>query len=473
MNRLIILLIFSGVSFFSFGQEKWDLRRCVDYALENNISIKQQDIQAQIAQLTYEQSEASKYPSLNLGSDLGITTGRSIDPNTNLFTTQTILYNSFSLQSNVNVFNWFSKRNVTAGYNYDAQAAYANVDKLKNDISLNVAAAYLQALLAREQVNASKIQIEQTTAQLDNTKKQVQAGSLPELNQVQLESQLATDSFTLVSAMGTETQSLLLIKSLLNLDAATAFDIADPPVEKIPVDPIGELQPDIVYQLAIKNMPQQRANQLRLLAAQKYVDAAHGALYPTISIGAAVGTNYSTTKNNVNRFVIPGQVDTIGIVSGTTTPVVIPKQGANLFADPYGTQFNNNINTRVGLSLSVPIFNGLSAKTAWRKQKLNYRNLELQQDFDNMTLKQDIYKAYTDALTALQKFNTSTKAIEAAQKAYDFSQKRYDIGLLNTIDLIISQNNLFRAKIDRLSAQYDYVFKMKVLEFYKGQGIKL
>src|ERR1044072_1102316 len=124
MNRLIILLVLSGISFFSFGQEKWDLRKCVDYAMQNNITIKQQDIQAQIAQLTYQQSDASKYPNLNLGSDLGITTGRSIDPNTNLFTTQTILFNSFSLQSNVNVFNWFSKRNVTAGYNYDAQAAY-------------------------------------------------------------------------------------------------------------------------------------------------------------------------------------------------------------------------------------------------------------------------------------------------------------------------------------------------------------
>jgi outer membrane protein len=220
-------------------------------------------------------------------------------------------------------------------------------------------------------------------------------------------------------------------------------------------------------------MPQKISNQQRLMAAQKYVDAAHGALYPTISIGAAVGTNFSTTKNNVNRFIVPGEVDTIGIVSGTTTPVVIPKQGANLFADPYWTQFDNNINTRVGMSLSVPIFNGLSAKTAWRKQKLNYRNLELQQDLDNMTLKQDIYKAYTDAMTALQKFKNSSKAIEAAQKEYDFSQKRYDVGLLNTIDLIISQNNLFRARIDRLSAQYDYVFKMKVLEFYKGQGIKL
>jgi outer membrane protein len=101
------------------------------------------------------------------------------------------------------------------------------------------------------------------------------------------------------------------------------------------------------------------------------------------------------------------------------------------------------------------------------------RSLQLQQDHDNLTLKQDIYNAYTDAMTALQKFNAATKAVEAAQKAYDFSQKRYNAELLNTIDLIISQNNLFRARIEQLSSLYDYVFKMKVLEFYKGQGIRL
>jgi outer membrane protein len=127
----------------------------------------------------------------------------------------------------------------------------------------------------------------------------------------------------------------------------------------------------------------------------------------------------------------------------------------------------------VGIGLSVPIFNGRSARTNWEKQKLNVKNLELQQELDRKSLKQDIYKAYTDATTALQKFSASTKAVEATQKAYDFSSKRYTVGLLSTIDLLISQNSLFRARIDRLAAQYDFVFKMKVLEFYKGQGIKL
>jgi outer membrane protein len=234
------------------------------------------------------------------------------------------------------------------------------------------------------------------------------------------------------------------------------------------------LQPDAVYQLAIKNMPQQRVNQLRLLAAKKFSDAAKGGLYPTISLGGSLGTNYSNSKNNATGFFIPNKFDTIGIVGGgSNLPVIVPSTGATFFSTPYGTQLSDNFNSGIGLTISVPIFNGGSARTNWEKQKLNVKSLALQQDLDNMTLKQDIYSAYTDAMTALQKFNTSSRALIAAQKAYDFSQKRYEVGLLNTINLLISQNSLFTSKINRLSAQYDYVFKMKVLEFYKGEGIKL
>lgn len=476
MNRLIILLGLFGINIFCFAQEKWDLKKCVDYALENNISIKQQDIQAQIAELTYHQSDLSKFPNLNFSANLSMNTGRSIDRTTNLYTTQSVINNYFSLQSNVDLFNWFSKTNTIAGNKLEAEAASANVQKLKDDITLNVAAAFLQALLAKEQVETSNIQIELTKAQLENTKKLVRAGSLPELNQLQIESQLATDSVTLISAIGTETQSLLLLRALLNIDAGLAFDITAPPVELIPVDPIAELQPEAVYTLALKNLPQQRVNQLRLDAASKFAAATKGTMYPTVGLGISLGANYSNLKTNPTlvKSTATG-LDTIGRVYGSGVPVVVPvfDKIYRVDASPYWTQITDNFSNAVGIGLSVPIFNGRSARTNWEKQKLNVKNLELQQELDRKGLKQDIYKAYTDAMTALQKFSASTKAVEATQKAYDFSSKRYTVGLLSTIDLLISQNSLFRARIDRLAAQYDYVFKMKVLEFYKGQGIKL
>ena len=142
-------------------------------------------------------------------------------------------------------------------------------------------------------------------------------------------------------------------------------------------------------------------------------------------------------------------------------------------SDPLGTQFSNNFGQAIGISLSVPIFNGWQAKANYQRSKLNIKTLEYQVRLDNQTLKQDIYQAYNAAIVALEKFNSSQKSVDAAQKSYDFATKRYNIGMLSTLELVTDQNNLFRAKLQYVSNQFDYVFKMKVLEFYKGQGLKL
>jgi outer membrane protein len=457
------------------AQQKWDLKQCVDYAVEHNISVQQQDIQARLAELTYKQSSLSQYPSLNLGSSLGLNTGRSIDRTTNLFTTQSIFYNGFGLQAAVDLFNFGSKQYTISGNRLSSQAATAAVDKLKNDISLNVAGSYLQVLLNREQVAISNVQVSQTLAQLSSTRKQVQAGALPELNAAQLEAQLAQDSATLITAQGTEVQSLLYLKALLNLDAATPFDIVTPPVDLIPIEPLSELQPDAVYQQAVANLPQQRVNTLRLQAAQKYAAAQKALMYPNLSLAGNIQTNYSSLKNNpavvnsVNSFV------PIGVVKTTLDTVLAPvtSNQYRFYANPYGTQLLDNFTNGLTLSLSVPIFNGGSARTSWKKAQLNVRSSQLQQEQDNRSLKQDIYKAYTDAVTAIEKYNASKKAVVTAQRAYDFASKRYGVGLLNTLDLITQQATLTRARSQQTLAQYDYVFKMKVLEFYKGQGLKL
>lgn len=475
-RRILSICIFIFSSLFVTAQNKWDLKRVVEYAMANNISVKQQDIQARLAELTLYQSKYSQLPSANVGTSLGINTGRSIDRTTNLFTTQSIFFTGVSLQTGVDLFNFFSKQNTIAGNRYEAEASRAGVDKIRNDIALNVAAAYLQALLTIEQVHVSEVQVKQTSAQLSNTRKLVDAGSVPELNAAELEAQLARDSSTLITAQASVTQSVLLLKALMNIDPGATFEIETPAVERIPVQPISQLQPEDVYKLALINMPQQKVNSLRILSAQKYVDAAKGAMYPSFSLNATFQTNYSSLKSNPELLgsTVTG-FNPIGLVkpSGDTViaPNVVPSY--RFYADPFGNQFGDNFSNGIGMNISIPLFNGMMARTGWKRAKLNVIGYQLQQDQDNLTLKQDIYTAYSDAITALQKANASKKSVETAQKAADFAQKRYDIGLLNTIDLITNQNNLFRARIDVISAQYDYVFKLKVLEFYKGQGIEL
>lgn len=473
-HRIILFLILCLSSLFATAQDKWDLKRSVEYALANNISIKQQDVQARLAELIHYQSKFGRYPTANIGTSLGLNTGRSIDRTTNQFTTESIFYTGLNFQTTVDLFNFFSKQNTIAANKYEAEASLAAVEKIKNDIALNVAAGYLQALLAVEQVNISDVQVKQTSAQLSNTRKLVDAGSIPELNAAELEAQLARDSSTLITAQGNVTTAILQLKALLNIDPGTLFEIETPAVERIPVEPISELQPELVYQLALKNLPQQRVNNLRLLSAQKFVAATRGAMYPSVSLSANLQTNYSNLKNNPDFAASTITLQPIGIVKASGDTVFSPQVNPSRFyASPFKTQFNDNLYNGVGINVSVPLFNGLTAKTNWKRAKLDVTTSELQRDQDNLTLKQNIYTAYTDAITALEKFNASKKSVETAQKAYDFAQKRYDIGLLNTIDLITNQSNLFRARIDVVSSQYDYVFKLKVLEFYKGQGLKL
>ncbi len=471
------LFSFLLMSLFVKAQEpeKWDLRKCVEYALEHNISVRQADVQARIVALTYEQSKLSQYPSIFLQNSSGYQFGRSIDPSTNEFTNERILFANHALNVNLDLFNWFSKKNTIAANRLQAEAYTEGIEKAKNDIALNVANAFLQIVLNAEQIKISDVQVKQSMEQVDIIRKQVAAGALPELNLAEMETQLATDSANLITANSNYILSVLQLKALLNIDADAAFDVAIPPVELIPVEPLAELDPAVVYQLATTNMPQQKINDLNLQAAIKNVAAAKGGMFPSLSLFGGLDSRYSNAqklfpRNFINSVVPIGFVDVNGINYIVNTQTEVPTAFTK---NTYFRQLNNNFSQGVGLSLNIPIFNGGAARTNWKKAKLNVISVELQKEFDSKTLKQDIYQAHANAVAAMQKFNAQSKSVETAQKAYDFAKKRFDVGLLNTIDLITNQNNLFRAKINMVSAQADYVFKMKLLEFYKGQGLKL
>lgn len=479
MPKKLLLCFLLLISFKAFAQEKWDLRKCVEYALANNISVKQADVQARISALQVKLNEAGKYPNIGFSTNAGYNLGRSINPATNAFENNTIFFNGFQLQSNANLFNWFSQKHAIEASKLDKKAAEAAIDKARSDIALNVAVAYLQTLLAHEQVEIGSIQIRQTSTQLGATRKRVDAGALPELNAIEIEAQLARDSATYIGAQATYLQNLVQLKALLNLDMAAPFDIEKPNVNAIPVEPLSELQPDHVYKEALKNLPQQRVNQFRYQAALKTVQVARSSMNPTLSAFANMGSRYSSLFPDQQNFVVTptGKFDTLGAVEispGVIRYAVRPDFQVTTNNVPYTRQvFDVNLSQAIGLNLSIPIFNNRQLRTNWDRAKLNAESVKLQLEQDNLTLQQDIYTAYNNALNAQQRYNASRKAVEAAEKAFTFSQRRSEVGLLSTFELITNQNNLFRSRLDALSAQYEFVFRMKLLEFYKGQGLKL
>ena len=480
MNWRLALLTIPLIFLFTClnAQDSWNLKRSVEYALANNISVKQADIDSRLTALTLKQNRLLQYPTAGISGSAGINAGRSIDPTTNLFTNTQLFSTGFTLSSGITVFNFFSIKHNIEGSRLDNAAAITQVDKIKNDVALNVATSYLLVLESQQQVDIAKVAVQQTLQNLDNTRRRVDAGALPELNLAELEAQLASDSTNLITATNTVRQNILQLKAILNIDAGQKFVVEAPPLDKIPVLTLEELQPEAVYALSVQNLPQQKVNDLRIEAAEKYALAARGQMYPSFSLFAGLGTNYANNKiPNVVR-TANGKLDTLdfkAFVNGSLYNIVTPgfDQAITTTRIPFGTQFSDNFRQNVGIQMNIPLFNNGVARTNWERSKLNVSSLQLQKDQALLTLKQDIYTAYNDASSSIQKYFSGKKSVQTAEKAYEFAQKRYDLGLLTTIDLLTNQNNLNRARVALAQAQVDYVFRLKLLEFYKGQGLKL
>ena len=474
MTRLIYVLILVAFAGQINAQERWTLIQCIDYAIKNNISVKQADVQFRLSKITANQSRSTRYPTLGGSLNGSYQRGLSENPTTGTLEDQSFVSGSANLQSGYTLFNWNVRKNTILANNLNAKADEIGVDKAKNDISLAIANAYLQIMLRREQARISEVQMGQSRSQLQNIRKLVEAGSQPELNAIQVEAQLAKDSSTLLGAQALIQQAIINLKAYMNIDFATPFDISSPNINLIPVDNITDLQPESVYNIALTTQPTQRMYKLRIESGKYQISAARGSMYPDLSAFIGLNTRAINSRFPIGTITPASETGAFVLVGGNQYEVLAPsfKQTGEAGV-PFFKQVRTNFGQQFGLSLNFPIFNNYNARSQWERAKLNVSQLQLQNDQENLNLKANIYNAYQDAYAALQKFNASKRTVEYSQKAYDISKKRYDIGLLGTLDFIITQNNLYLAQIDSISSQYDYIFKMKVLEFYKGQGIKL
>jgi len=483
----IFALFLIGITLSLNAQEpaKWDLKTCVDYAIQHNISVQQADVQTRLAKLQADVAKSNQLPTLNGSTGMGLRLGRSIDPTTNGFTNTQFLYNNFGLNGGVQIYNAGKLKNAIEASTLSWQASEADKQNTSNDVSLSVATYYLQVLSAIEQTEIAKIQINQTKEQLAATKKRVEVGLLPELNLLELETQLANDSSTFITASSNIEQSKMALKALLNLDASKPFDIQVQSVDEIKLQSFADLQPDYVYSVASQNLPIVKAAALRVKASSKNEMVAKAGFYPSLSFGYNLSSNFSNVFNyisgvNFSGYSTPNASTPFVTVNSAKyyiqspiyTPVSSQRNWSNIW-NGWGTQVNNNFGQSFGLQMNIPIFNANQSKIAYAQAKLNYRSATLQEENTNLKLKQDIYTAYNNAVVAFNKLAATQKALTSAEKTYQFATKRYDLGLLGTIELLNNQNNYLKAKVNYKSAQYEYVFRIKLLEFYKGTSLSL
>lgn len=482
LRNIFTLLAIISFSTVGFSQGSiWSLERCILFSQQNNLNVQQSAIAVSQAELMLDNTKRQYYPTLNGSVSVGGNFGRSIDPTTNDFVVSNIFTNGISLNGGLTVWDGGRKPSQLQQNNYDIEAAKLDVESTKNDIGLQVARSYLQILLAEEQLANSEVNLKQLEDQLAQTNKLIRAGTLPANNRLDIEAQIASSEQVVVSNQNTVDISYLTLKLLLQLDPNTAFQVEKPTDLEIPTsNELSALSVNGLFELALQNQPNIAAGEMRTKSAEKSVDIAMSALYPTVSVGGGLSTNYSTIgiDPSGDPIITPTGIDTIStdvIFNGqpSTIDILNPTFDFALPKANYFRQFGNNLSGFIGVQVNIPLYNGGLTKNSIEQAKLGVLNTQFTNRILRQNLKADIQIALTDAKAASKQLEAAEKSVTAQQAAFDNTKKRYDVGTANSFEFNTARNNLEAAKALYVLAKYDYIFKIKILDFYQGKPLNL
>ncbi len=464
----IIFFVFTFFTSFSQKMTTWSLETCIKYGLEHNIQMQQQILDVQYSENTLFQSRLNYLPTVTAGANHNYNFGRSVDAFTNEFSETTVQSDNFYVNASINLFNGFQQQNTISQNQLSLMAAVKDVEKLKNDISLNIAAAYLQVLYAQDLLDVAKNQHLITLEQVERTKKLVAAGTLPQGTLLEIQAQAASEELQVITAENQFIASQLNLTQMLNLDSVTEISLEKPNLQ-IPTDTIF---PDIsqTFQNA-QNLPQIKSAEYRVQSAEKRLSITKGMQYPRVSLSASWNTGFSDARKNYS-YEING-VQTIGIVEGTQQNVIAPSMKMTQSDYSFADQFSDNQNKSISIGIQIPIFTNGQVRTNISNAKINIENYQLQLQMSKNQLFKEVQQAHSDAIAAFAKYKAAKKTTQANEEAFKYIQNKFDVGLVHSLDYNTAKNRLTKVRIDLLQAQYELIFKKNILNFYNGSPIKL
>jgi len=471
MKRIVLAAFFGAFSLLANAQEEWPLERCIQHALENNLNIKQAEISVGFAEINEKQSKQARYPSLNASANINSNFGRSIDPITDAFSTQNFISNGLNLNTGMTIFNGYRISNTIKKSGIDRQAAELDVDQSKRDIALAVANTYLNALFAEENLKIFESQLQTSNEQLSQIQKLISAGVRPANESLDILAQIATNEQNIISAENNEQIALLNLKQLLNLEPNVVMVLETPNQVEITNDP-DLLTFDEVYRSALQNQPNVKAAEMRINSAEIDEKISRAGLLPNLSIGGAIGSNYSNQGRRVTgtESVLRSQEVFInGMPITIETPIDIP----NLENTPYLNQIDENLSYGIGLNLNYPIYNNYATKAGIERSKLNIINAQTQAEIQKNNLKTTVQQAIADAKAARRKLNASERSLEAQQASFSNAEKRFNAGTINSFEYVTIKNALAQAEVNAVLSKYEYLFALKIIDFYMGKSIKI
>ena len=445
----------------------WSLQECISYAQVHNIQVQLQELNVRMSETNLLASKGQMLPNLNAGAAHTYQYGQTIDRFTNTFVNDRVLNQNFFVSSNVTVFGGLQNYNTVQQNKYSLEASKFGVDQTRYDISMNVASAYLNILFSEDQLEISKKQQSLTQSQVDRMQKLVDAGAMAKGNLLDLQTQLAQEQVNVVTAQNNVTMAYLTLTQLMNLDTTAGFSIVRPDLS-ITNESILSETPQQIFATAENNQPSIKQADANVKSAEKGVDIAYGALSPTLSLQGSLGTGYSGAAQTATA--TPNGADTVGITTGGDY-VLVPGFDYNYSTVPFADQLDNNFNQSFGIQLTVPIFNRLQVRTNIQRAQIQHQNAQLNADLARQNLDKNIQQAYADAQAALQKYRAQVAALAAAEEAYKYTEEKFTVGTVNSVDYTNSKNRLSQAESNVLQAKYDYIFRLKVLDYYKGNPI--
>lgn len=472
MKTILTIFLFIGVLNLSLAQSStWDLQQCVDYAQKNNISLKQSEISAQINKNNAQQSKAAILPTVNAGAQHTYNFGRTIDRYTNTFANTQVLSQNFYVSSNVVLWSGLAQYNTIKANQYQYLSSAESYLQQRNDLALNVATAYINVIFSDEILQISKMQYKITEEQLIRTEKLAEAGTLAKSAVYDLKAQLANEDVNVIISDNNYQIAMLTLKQLLNLDTLNNFNISRPNVD-ILNNELATLSVQNIYELALKNQHSIKSASYNVMAAEKSLDIAKGRVSPTLSATGSLGTGTSALDKNIDAVNVVG-VEQAPYITETGQLIYQPKTEIITSKKPFADQFKDNVNKSFGFTLSIPIFNGLQTVTGIKNAKLTALNARYSQDLMEQNLYKTIAQAYANARAALNKYNASKSSVEASEQSFFYAQQKFNVGAISTFDFNTAKTRSQNALGNLVQAKYDYVFKLKVLDFYQGKELKL
>ena len=464
-NIFLNILLFLSLTIFS--QTGMDLEQCIKYAVEHNITLKQSALNNQINQNNTTQSKANVLPTLNMGAQHTYNFGKTVDRFSGTFANSQFYNQNFFVSSNLVLWSGLSQYNTVKANEFNYLSGVESLKQQQNDLSLNIANAFIGVIFSEEVLKISQNQFQITKEQLERTTKLVDAGSLAKSVEYDIKAQLANEELNVTTADNNYQLAQLNLRQLMNYDSIANFKISKPNLE-IENNQLLNNNVQYIYETALKNQPSIKSGEFAMMSADKAFVANKGRRSPTLSLTGSVGTGFSQAAKKVSGY--DYVTDTVGSIPGFG-PLVIDSRVPRTVDIPFADQFKDNANKSIGFTLNIPLFNGLQTHTSIKNSKINLLNAKYTQDLNKQNLYKTISQAYMNAKAALNKYNASKSSVDAANLSFTYAQQKFNAGAISAFDFSTSKNRLFAAESNLLQNKYDYIFKLKVLDYYQGKPL--